>query len=218
MTGLRQHTTHGVRRGMLAEMTRTASAGNAWPRQIHRAEVLETPPPCYRSTPVMEVRRMSSNITRNRKDLFRGETKWCNSCRSYLPFSKFTTNRKHSMGLSAHCKMCRNNREKQRDFNGQTDHCWYCGCDLTQESLTVDHVVPRSMGGTGEPDNLVASCLECNQTKGTRSVEEYRVLLERQRDGVPYFNRKQRAWLESVGFEFPKTDSPWVFWFEERRS
>ena len=42
--------------------------------------------------------------------------------------------------------------------------CQYCG----QEANTVDHVVPRRLGGNDVDDNLVASCRRCNLAKGGR--------------------------------------------------
>ena len=47
--------------------------------------------------------------------------------------------------------------------------CQYCGC---KKANTVDHVVPRSRGGTSSPTNLVAACLTCNQKKADRTPEE----------------------------------------------
>jgi 5-methylcytosine-specific restriction endonuclease McrA len=41
--------------------------------------------------------------------------------------------------------------------------CQYCG---SRSNLTVDHVVPRSKGGTSNWDNIVASCAPCNRRKG----------------------------------------------------
>ena len=41
--------------------------------------------------------------------------------------------------------------------------CQYCG---SRANLTVDHVIPRSKGGTSEWDNIVASCAPCNRRKG----------------------------------------------------
>ena len=41
----------------------------------------------------------------------------------------------------------------------------YCGA---RTSLTVDHVIPRSKGGTSGWDNIVASCAPCNRRKGDR--------------------------------------------------
>lgn len=39
--------------------------------------------------------------------------------------------------------------------------CGYCGGDAT----TVDHIIPRSQGGTHSPDNLTAACKSCNARK-----------------------------------------------------
>ena len=41
--------------------------------------------------------------------------------------------------------------------------CQYCG---TRSNLTVDHVIPRSKGGTSTWENIVASCAPCNRRKG----------------------------------------------------
>ena len=52
------------------------------------------------------------------------------------------------------------------------DHfsCQYCGVKTTD--LTVDHVIPRSKGGTDTWDNVVASCQRCNVKKGNRTSKE----------------------------------------------
>jgi 5-methylcytosine-specific restriction endonuclease McrA len=42
--------------------------------------------------------------------------------------------------------------------------CQYCN----QEATTVDHVIPRRLGGLDSDDNLVASCRRCNLAKGGR--------------------------------------------------
>jgi 5-methylcytosine-specific restriction endonuclease McrA len=41
--------------------------------------------------------------------------------------------------------------------------CQYCG---SRSNLTVDHVVPRSKGGTSTWENIVSSCAPCNRRKG----------------------------------------------------
>src|SRR5256714_2730656 len=41
--------------------------------------------------------------------------------------------------------------------------CQYCG---SRSNLTVDHVVPKSKGGSSSWDNIVASCAPCNRRKG----------------------------------------------------
>lgn len=50
--------------------------------------------------------------------------------------------------------------------------CQYCGQSFTRSELNLDHVVPRSQGGTSAWDNVVCSCLRCNRRKGGRSPEE----------------------------------------------
>ena len=44
--------------------------------------------------------------------------------------------------------------------------CQYCGRESA--GLTVDHVIPRSRGGTSHWDNIVAACAPCNRKKGNR--------------------------------------------------
>lgn len=40
--------------------------------------------------------------------------------------------------------------------------CQYCRAPATE----VDHIVPRKHGGGEDMDNLVASCVRCNRSKG----------------------------------------------------
>ncbi|MSO57830.1 MAG: HNH endonuclease [Thermoleophilia bacterium] len=56
--------------------------------------------------------------------------------------------------------------------------CVYCGTEAGR--LTLDHVVPRSRGGTSVWENVVTACAPCNLRKGDRTLEELRVSLPRQ--------------------------------------
>jgi 5-methylcytosine-specific restriction endonuclease McrA len=47
--------------------------------------------------------------------------------------------------------------------------CQYCG---SRSNLTVDHVIPRSKGGSSTWENIVASCAPCNRRKGDRLPEQ----------------------------------------------
>jgi 5-methylcytosine-specific restriction endonuclease McrA len=38
--------------------------------------------------------------------------------------------------------------------------------------MTVDHVIPRSLGGHASWENLVAACAPCNRRKGNRRPED----------------------------------------------
>ena len=46
--------------------------------------------------------------------------------------------------------------------------CVYCG---SSENLTIDHVRPKSKGGTDTADNCVTACRPCNQAKGSMHVD-----------------------------------------------
>ncbi len=59
--------------------------------------------------------------------------------------------------------------------------CQYCGRESA--GLTVDHVIPRSRGGTSHWDNIVAACAPCNRKKGSRLPSRGRHALARQPKG-----------------------------------
>ena len=49
--------------------------------------------------------------------------------------------------------------------------CVYCGAD--NKNLQIEHVVPRSKGGSNRVSNLVLACEKCNQAKGNKPIEEF---------------------------------------------
>jgi 5-methylcytosine-specific restriction endonuclease McrA len=50
--------------------------------------------------------------------------------------------------------------------------CQYCGRRLPRSELNLDHVLPRSRGGSTSWENVVCSCVACNLRKGGRTPEE----------------------------------------------
>lgn len=50
--------------------------------------------------------------------------------------------------------------------------CQYCGRKMSAKSLTLDHVIPRSKGGSSKWENLVACCKPCNTRKDDKTPEE----------------------------------------------
>jgi 5-methylcytosine-specific restriction endonuclease McrA len=57
--------------------------------------------------------------------------------------------------------------------------CQYCRRAFEARKLTLDHVVPRSRGGAGTWENLVACCHPCNNRKADRTPAEAGMMLER---------------------------------------
>lgn len=51
--------------------------------------------------------------------------------------------------------------------------CTYCGKKMDILSLTMDHVVPMSKGGTNTVDNVTVACLSCNVIKSDRDLDEF---------------------------------------------
>ena len=49
--------------------------------------------------------------------------------------------------------------------------CQKCGL----EGDTVDHIVPRKLGGGDEPSNLQCLCRRCNYSKGGRLFDEPKI-------------------------------------------
>ena len=47
--------------------------------------------------------------------------------------------------------------------------CQYCGKRFPTSELSLDHVVPRSMGGGATWENIVCACMRCNVKKGGRT-------------------------------------------------
>ena len=73
----------------------------------------------------------------------------------------------------------------QRDNNS----CQYCG--YTGPKLSIDHVIPRSRGGSDNWENVTTACLTCNVLKGSRTPEEASMPL----------NRKPHKPLNNLSFE-----------------
>src|SRR5215510_1070989 len=55
--------------------------------------------------------------------------------------------------------------------------CQYCGAVNEPAELTIDHIIPRSRGGTNDALNLCAACIPCNNRKGNRTPAEARMPL-----------------------------------------
>lgn len=84
------------------------------------------------------------------------------------------------------------------------DHytCQYCG--VKNKDLTIDHVVPRWMGGPHTWDNLVACCRKCNLKKGDKTPQQAKMRLRtlpRRPHFIPYISlpaylkaQNQGAW------------------------
>jgi hypothetical protein len=52
--------------------------------------------------------------------------------------------------------------------------CVYCGAAVEDGTiLTLDHVIPHSLGGSNAATNLVTCCHRCNSSRGNRSLPAF---------------------------------------------
>ncbi len=50
------------------------------------------------------------------------------------------------------------------------NRCQYCGS--TKGPMTIDHVIPKRMGGDDSWENLICACAKCNNKKGDHTPEQ----------------------------------------------
>lgn len=86
--------------------------------------------------------------------------------------------------VSEHIRLTSGDRERhwkvppvsrREVFRRDQHRCQYCG---SPKRLTLDHVIPRSKGGTHTWDNVVAACERCNTTKGDRLLPDTNLVLK----------------------------------------
>jgi len=57
-------------------------------------------------------------------------------------------------------------------FARDKNRCQYCGKKYPTSELSLDHIIPRSMGGESVWVNMVCACANCNVKKGGRTPRQ----------------------------------------------
>lgn len=55
-------------------------------------------------------------------------------------------------------------------FKRDEHRCKFCDVQLNSRTATIDHIIPKSMGGTSSFINCVAACSSCNKRKGNKTL------------------------------------------------
>lgn len=63
---------------------------------------------------------------------------------------------------------------RHRLYGEQEGVCAGCTTHFPFQVMDVDHILPRSRGGTDHPDNLQLPCSGCNRSKGAKTMAEWR--------------------------------------------
>lgn len=68
----------------------------------------------------------------------------------------------------------RSRRLMELVYSEMDDVCFLGGERIPEGQRTVEHVIPRSLGGTDDLDNLRPACKSHNAARGNRPLEEWR--------------------------------------------
>jgi 5-methylcytosine-specific restriction endonuclease McrA len=66
---------------------------------------------------------------------------------------------------------------RENIFHRDDSKCAYCGGKFRREKLTIDHILPKSKGGTNDWKNTISACKACNNVKADRTPEEAKMPL-----------------------------------------
>lgn len=91
--------------------------------------------------------------------------------------------------------------------------CRYCGATAPQAKLAVDHVIPQSLGGSDKPENLVASCTDCNAGK-TSSMPDAMPVADVDQDDFRESAASKPYTFSNVALD-PETGMPAAWSFHE---
>ncbi len=88
---------------------------------------------------------------------------------------------------------------RQQVSKNSRHRCSYC---LSQEEVvgmqfTIDHIIPESLGGSTNPENLCLACWDCNLAKQNRIA----ALDTQSGQMVPFFNPNQQNWNDHFAWQ-----------------
>lgn len=89
--------------------------------------------------------------------------------------------------------------------------CQYCKCKLTTDTVTYDHVVPKSRGGKTCWENIVSSCSPCNCKKANKTPQEAKMKLRKQ----PVMPKWVPVFSISTKGSIPDQWASYLYWMSE---
>jgi len=96
------------------------------------------------------------------------------------------------------CKEVKFNR--YNIFKRDKAQCQYCGLSFARQELTIDHVVPKSLGGKTIWNNVVCCCIKCNRQKGNKDLSSTNMALIN-KPVKPSWELLSNLYIKTVKFE-----------------
>ena len=117
---------------------------------------------------LVRMRSMKADVESVLKEFFTlTEAGWTHSrCEAEIEKARATHARLQSFSEAAAWRGFRDQVLSHDGFR-----CVYCGA--AGVPLELDHIVPKSRGGTHSLENLTAACKPCNSSKGAKSLAEW---------------------------------------------
>jgi 5-methylcytosine-specific restriction endonuclease McrA len=63
--------------------------------------------------------------------------------------------------------------KKRKLINLYGSCCWWCRHRMSMDTLTIDHLHPKSRGGSDSLENLRPACSPCNRSRGNSLFPPY---------------------------------------------
>lgn len=115
-------------------------------------------------TPTIEKAQTFYSVNAAMRKVFKAPGK----CKGYYPYD------------TEDCKSSKRKRRKTYSkeerkiiYDRSEGCCALCGKRLSLENMTLDHIIPLSMNGKDEMENLQASCFTCNQIKNNIMPDDF---------------------------------------------
>ena len=88
--------------------------------------------------------------------------------------------------------------------------CAHCGNHTSAQNQTVDHIIPKSLGGTDDLRNLMPLCRKCNAKRTTKDIDIERYYAFATKEAIRDFKFYRSAWerehMDSTGELILKTN------------
>lgn len=75
--------------------------------------------------------------------------------------------------------------------------CYICGDTIVHGEETVDHIIPRGLGGPDIKLNKKCCCRRCNSDKNKRTLKQYLFYIEKHKNKYLYISNEQLKKLKT---------------------
>ena len=93
---------------------------------------------------------------------------------------------------------------RHKIYKRDNHECVYCG---SKKNLTVDHILPKSRGGSNTWTNLITCCSNCNRQKGDKTPDEANMKLRFKPYEPSIFSEIINSNVEHIWNDFKKSFS-----------